>query len=56
MGRNRRTTVAKTAGSGVQFPQPGGFSSSGKGGELERIGRALIGAGESSKWSSIYSN
>jgi hypothetical protein len=27
----------------VQSPQPGGFSGSGKGGELERRGRAFIG-------------
>jgi hypothetical protein len=51
--QNRRQTATVLRCSGVQFPQPGGFSGSGKGGELERRGRAFIGAGEESKLAGI---
>jgi hypothetical protein len=39
----RRFTTPVLRRSGEGFHRPGGFSSSGKGGELERRGRAFIG-------------
>jgi hypothetical protein len=44
---NQRDLATALRSSGEEFAQPGGAIGSGTGGELERRGRAFIGAGES---------